>query len=665
MQRIRILSLCFAAVVLAILPRIGQALCRDGADRDLYYALSLTKQRTSSFFYNNIYTEKLTATRFLPLFNLSGIGEWTSPRSTILINGIPYNGFLLNLQSVDLVPLDIVAVETIDLGYRPSAGDYAPAPGGYLALRQSLIPDSLAIRVRAFTGSETGDPLIYVFTRPEIVHINKNKVGPSFAASLSNRIGSLRYRISGGGFFYFSTGSVNDFILVSYDRDLINRQSRQIKISADGSYTIDKYRGVTFLAAGLNLFSWEMIPFTSTFQHYTQISTTFRSTYHDSLHDLSVSIVRDESLIWMKGTYNTPGGAVGLTEYTLYPSMKLLDSGFLRADINATLKYIDNRVPESKQSNLYQRLLVRDDSGPVFGFGVNFRSVNDTQIRPHVRIRYDKHYDYAGLLSGDAAIHYALTGESTLSLFGGTVVYIPVSLERYGRFETSRFTENQTTPEVFHIRGNDRLAPERSYSTGIHFSYKPDQGILYGSAEIFYRRIENPVAQYPLRIVRSLFPGEVIRSTEYRNLHRRSFGGGVLTIAYNPYPFLNLDTEFQFLQNDHVPFLPAAKATGLLRVILPLRIVFSISASYTDRVVYEDFTVLPENDFLNFTGVGGDIPSTTAFDLSIGRSFDRFYSLNRVEFRIEAQNIFNATLRRLPVGNHIDRAIFVYLSFEI
>jgi hypothetical protein len=664
MQSIRIL-LCIAAILCFALSHVIQAYPADEYGGEPFTALSLTKQRTSSLFYNNIYVEKVTATRFLPVFNLSGIGEWTSPRSTILIDGIPYNGFLLNLQSVDLVPLDIVAVETIDLDYHPSAGDYTPAPGGSLALRQNFIPDSLAIRIRVFTGSETGDPLIYIFTRPEAVHINKNKIGPSFAASISNRIGSLRYRISGGGFFYFSTGSVNDFILASYDRDLINRQNRQVKLSVDGSYAIDKNRGISFLAAGLNLFSWEMIPFTSTFQHYTQISTTFRLAYHDSLHTRSISVVRDESLIWMKGTYNTPGGAVGLTEYTLYPSMKLLDSGFLGADIHGTLKYIDNRIPGSKQSDLYQRLLSRDDSGLVLGIGMNFHSINLTHIRPQVRIRYDKHYDYAGQLSGDTAIHYALTGKTTLSLFGGTVAYIPVSIERYGQFETSRFTENQTTPEVFHVHGNDGLIPERTYSTGIHVSYKPVQGILSGSAEIFHRRIENPIAQYPVRIVRTFFPGEVIRSTEYRNLSRRSFGGATLAITYNPYPFLNLDTEFQFLQNGHVPFLPAAKVNGLLRVILPLRIVLSISASYTDRVVYEDFTVLPDNDFLNFVGVGGDIPSATVFDLSIGRLFERFYSLKRMEFRIEAQNIFNSPLRRLPVGNHIDRALFVYLSFEI
>jgi hypothetical protein len=641
------------------------ALGNGDSTGELYHYSSLTKQRSSSLFYNNIYVEKITASRFLPIFNLSGTGEWTSPRSSILIDGIPYNGYLLNLKSIDLVPLDIIVLESIDIEYHPVAGKYTSGPGGILALRLSYIPDTLSVHVRIFTGSETGDPLIYLFTRPELSHTNKNKIGPSFAASMSNRKGQFRYRVSGGGFFYFSTGSVNDFIFAAYDRELLSRQNRQVKISVDGSYELDGYRRISFMAAGLNLFSWEMVPFTSTFQHYTQIASTLRGTYRDDRRELSISLVRDESYIWMKDTYNTAGAGVRLTEYAFYPSLNILSSKLFTVDMHGSVTYADYGVPDSKDSDLYQRLLGRNDNALIWGLGIHMQKVTDTRLLPQIRIRYDKQYDYSGAFSGDASIQYTLFGKSTVSLFGGSVIYFPDALEKYGRFETARLTEDFNTYENFSIRGNPDLSPERSYNIGIQFAYKQLNGAIHVSGDLFYRRIENPIAQYPMRIVRSLYPGEIIRSAEYRNLTTRSFTGTVWTFACMPFPFLSIEADFRYLDNRQIRFLPAYKANGLLGIILPLDILFTMSMSYSDRIVYDDFTVSPEDDYFRFAGVQGSIAGTAAVDLSVGRKFTRFYYLKNMELRLEAQNIFNNPVRRIPIGNLIERALFVYLAFGL
>ncbi len=658
------LAICLPLMILILQLFVSAAVPKPGEQAHPFTS-SLTKQRTSSLFYNSVYVEKLTATRFLPVFNLPGTGEWTSPRSVLLIDGIPSDISLLNLRSLDLIPLDVLALEETGIDYHPGAGMYLPTSGGALSMKLSGIPDTLTVRARLFTGSETGDPLIYIFSRPDFPHTNKNKIGPSFALAVSNGNGKWRHRVSGGGFFYFSTGSVNDRFFRTYDSELMNRQNRQIKFALDGSYSPDRNNTFSYAAAGLNLFSWEMAPFTSTFQHYTQMVSTFRFGYTGSASGLSVNLVREESHTWMKESYRTDGGALSMTGYGGYASLRAFSMRGLSFTVNLSINHsVADRLPE-KEGPGYQALLLRKVEGWQWGIGGIFSQENASSFTYRAGIRIDGHYAYSARVSGEGVVEFEISDPVRISIFTSSAVYFPLPLERYGSFITARTTSNTAQVEEFRIQGNPGLTTERTESAGMRISLESSDRKYTGMFDGFIRSTRDPVAQMPGRIVRSSHPGDIVREARYENLPDRMITGFAGAAGLSPFSFFTLNAEFQYLDNSDAPYLPRTKATLQTLCRLPLNIYLDVTLAFSGRAFFSDFFVSPENDYDTGFGVDGVIPASAVVDFSIARTFEGFYFMKEFEIRAEAQNIFNEPVRYLPIGNYIDRAVFIYASFRI
>jgi len=622
---------------------------------------SLNKQRASNVFYSTIHFQKLSSSRFLPVFNVTGIGSWASPRNVITIDGLRYNGHPYGIHSIDLVPIDLVTVDTLVAKTGSGVMRSGPVIGGAINFVRSEIPDSFSIDARIFTGSETGDPLIHLFTRPGEGHVNKNKVGPSFALSLSNAGNNWAYRLSGGGFFYFTTGSVNDGIIRMYNEELMNRQNRQVKVIGEARYTIDETRSIDIFAAGINLFGWEMSPFTSLFNHYTNISNTGRIRYRDSASGFSIAFVRDESFVWTKQLTGTLPTSLRTTEWMLYPEIDFDVNDNFALSLNSYVGLM-NAIDRSGDHPRRQKVLLENVSATHWGAGIEFNSTIG-RLFSAGGLRIDSQYEYAPEMSGELLIEYQIGANGRLFTSFSTTAYFPDYLEQYGYHYTERNIDNSEISDEFVISGNPDLEPERVHEIKAGFSNNNNVFDIQG--EVFGRWTENQIVQIAERSYRPADTRELLRSASYVNDGERFVPGVTIQLAVTPVDFLRVSSEHQYVDNSELRSLPRYKNIHSFEFLLPLDVVFDVSLSYVGENFWKEFVLAPEDDAFEGVGLEGIVRSATVFDISVSRRFEKFYFANGLEVSIQAQNFFNEPYRRLPIGNFIDRAVFVYLSFGL
>lgn len=622
---------------------------------------SLNKQRASNVFYNSIHFQKMSASRFLPLFNITGVGSWESSRTIITIDGIPYNGYPLGMNSIDLSPVDLITVDTLSVKSRTGILKTGISAGGSIDIIRSSIPDISQLDIRIFTGSETSDPLIYLFTRPERTHINKNKVGPSFALSFSNRKNKWSYRISGGGFFYFSTGSVNDFTINRYNGELFNRQNRQVKVIGEAVYHIDDHRTIDLYAAGINLFGWEMSPFTSLFNHYTNISNTGRITYTDSSSGISVALVRDESFVWTKQLTGTLPGSLRATEWTFYPGYDFPVIDNINISVFANIGLINvNDLSDGK--SLTQEFLIQNVSSVQWGGGFEFEYVSG-RLFSSAGIRVDSKYEYSSAMSAEFLVRYGLGKFASMYAALGSSTYFPGYFERYGKFQTTRERAGKPETDEFTIKGYPNLQPERIRE--IKIGYKHANKRMKISTGLFGRWTERQIVQDISRSFRPKDTGEILRSATYSNDGSRFVPGVAFQLDIKPVRYLRITSGHRYIDNSEIRSLARYKTINSFEILLPLEVVFDITATHIGKSFWHDFVLIPDDDDYLRKGFDGRIDETTVIDMAVSRRFERFYFANGLEVSVQAQNLLNAPYRRIPVGNFIDRAVFVYVSFGL
>lgn len=616
---------------------------------------SLNKQRASNAFYNSIHFQKLSASRFLPLFTATGAGNWTSPRTVITVDGLPYNGYPFGMQSIDLVPVDLLTVDTLVVVTGVTMLQGRASAGGSIDIVRSPVPDTLHIEARLFTGSETGDPLIHLFTQPEHRLINKNKVGPSFALAISNAENNWSYRISGGGFFYFSTGSVNDFTISRYNAGLINRQNRQVKVIGEALYTIDESRYFDFYAAGINLFGWEMSPFTSLFNHYTNISSTGRIRYRDTASGISLSLVRDESFMWTKHMTGALPGAVRVNEWTLYPSYNFPLPGNISFSLFGNLGYmrvrdIDGHKPDK------QNVLLQDIHSVAWGGGIEL-SFSSGKLFSRGGVRIDRRPEQTPAISAEFLSQYTFNYFGSLYASIGSAAYQPGYLEQFGIFRVRRGTDE------FTMSGNPDLLVERVHEIKLGYAQSGDN--VRVSTEAFARKTKDQITQQVIRSFRSADTRDILRTLSYVNDGSRFVPGITVQIDVRPFHFFRILSDHQYIDNSESQSLPRYKNINTVELLLPFDLFFEISISHTGESFWKEFVVDAADDEYTGEGFDGRIGKSTIIDITVSRAFDEFYFTRGLELSLQAQNLFNTPARRIPVGNYLDRAVFVYVSFRL
>lgn len=600
----------------------------------------------------------LSATRYVPVMIARGLGTWSSPPLVLEIDGMPYAGFPLNLVSPDYAPIDLIRADSISIVERPVLTKSGMYPGGIFSIRTSKIPDSLTITGRVFGGSETGDVILEEYTGKSLPFYNRNKIGFSGAAAVSDRTGNLRYRLMGGGFTYFSVGYADrDRILIPYiDLPTFSRPNRHFLGSLELEYALRESATVSIFG-GLNSFdSWEHVPFLPTFALFSGTTGTLRLSAHRIIPFLDVFARRDMVSLTMREQLGTEGGEYSgsVTAMTLVPGFSLGD----RVQVLLPVEYQIHTVEVPDQN----RQFFRENTQLSTWSAALQLGIQGDRWHGFVQGRFEKGVNGSSLLSGAVSLTSRLSEHHALEVHASSLETSPTLLELYGVFSTWRFRPAIGANDTFRIAGNANMRSERTSGVQVDHLVEMNPRIR---TTAFINRIENLITREPTRIIRSSMPGDIVYSGNYVNRGTRVLGGLEFSVQAGLSENVEVEAWYTMTENSPAREIPRHRLLAKTSLNITNSTTGQIVIRGASKTVWAEFAINASDDDKSGVGTDGVVPQYWSVDCSVVQNLGGIFFLREVTGRIEMQNILNRTLRTFPLGVTYDLSVIGYLSFRI
>jgi hypothetical protein len=593
-----------------------------------------------------------TATRFMSVYSPNTISDWTSPASTISINGIPFNAFPLNFDALDILPIDLLQSDSIEITNHPSLQDEASA--GKINFVTKPIDNSF--RLRGFLGSETGDPLIYTFTRTSGTE-NKNKIAPSGAISYSNNKLPLAYRITAGYFGFYSTGSVNDETMNNLNPYFYLKQNKQILGSAELKYNLGDNKKVSLYSSIITYYGWDVPPFLTTFTHFETYLHTIRLNAENILDGFSFSLINDGSITKITQTTEFLPTKFGLSNISLLLKWNKNFSKQYRIEINSNITNLGgNDLSSGIDSS--QRFFNSSISKWNYGIGINNYYDFTNTLTGNINFRYERNFDNNSL-DGEVKLTNNFSSGLETGINISSVVYAPNLSDLYGNF-----TYDIAGSQQFGIRGNENLKPERINHFGLEINKTFEKDNVSFSGNIFYETINDPIKQKTLFSERFSSFADIIRNAIYINGINEHVFAGDFSLDYTPTDFFKLLSNYTYMDNSEIQFVPKNKLYMRATFIFPFKGEVSLEFQYKGRSFFDEYQVSKDNDNYWHTGFDGLVPETNIFGITFQQKLINFYFMKEILFDISISNIFDKSNKYLPIGNNLDRA-FIFSIYSV
>ncbi|MEX2117694.1 MAG: TonB-dependent receptor [Bacteroidota bacterium] len=615
---------------------------------------SALEQRTTDYLRQSSSAVLLSATRYVPVMLGRGYGTWSSPAGRTVIDGMPFDAFPLNLSSPDYAPFDLILADTIEISQHPSLTETGSFPGGMITLKRSEIPDSLVIAGRLYGGSETGDVILQEYTRDNLPFFNRNKIGFSGAAVISDRIDRFAYRIMGGGFSYFSVGYADrDRILIPYiDLPTFSEPNRNYV----GSLELEFGRNFS-VAAGVNVFeAWEQAPFLPTFAFFSGALGSVRVFARELIPSVDLFARRDAVSVTMRSQLGTDGGQYESSVASLNPIVRLVSGENLK--ISLPFEITAHAVDVHDQN---RQLFDRDIDRTTWSLGLS-ADLEYSAWQGTAQARYEKGLNGSFLRSGDVKIRMKPGVSGNLELHLSSVERAPSLLEMYGTFSTWRFRPALAGNDTFRVRGTSSLKPSRSSGVELRFEHK---GSVEFGVTAFYSTADNLITRRPLSIIRSAFPGDLVFSGQYENVQRRVFGGVEIMTYLNLFPGVLTEVRYTYTENLRASEIPRHEVLLKNTYRLATHTTAQVSLRGTAKTVWPEFAVDPAQDDKDGIGSNGVVTEHWSVDCSVVQNLGGILFGRDISARVELQNILNRTFRTMPIGVTYDFAVIGYLSVRL
>ncbi|MBL1212599.1 MAG: hypothetical protein HND52_04455 [Ignavibacteriae bacterium] len=601
----------------------------------------------------------IKATRFLPVFSYDGFDEWSSPGIDYRIGNESYNNFPLNYFSPDLIPFDIwqTGVNETDRQELNAAAEN----------RMSFsLPkrDSSEIFFNSFFGSETGDPAIHVFTNENRRAVNRNKIPISgiigTRGSFSNMV---KYNISAGYFGAYSTGSINDFMLSSFDYYYFGKLNKQFLGSA-GIDILTSSAGTLKINAGIvSYYGWDVAPFLASFTHFEIINSTLRAEYITPVNGLSISGKRDEGIGKINRTSITSPAEFYTRTYSVKPvySFEAGAGELFTAAVSAEIEFLSAGNLSLDDGVAGHEFFT--DQIEKRNYNFNFNSTYKAKIFDlNTGLIYRYHFSENKSLSGVITIdNFCLPGVRNFSVSLSSITKDANITEAFGKYTFER--EIAGSIREFNIYGTEHVNTERVNRFSAAYNLLTESSKI--NLEIFYKTVENPIKQVPAEVVRISHERDLLRNSVYKNGFRKSGIGASLFFATQNFDFVNGVLNYNYLQNDDALYSPKNKFEASVILSLPFEAKLTFNWLYNSATVWQDFSVRPENDFYKGTGFDGEVDEISSFNLYFEYDFTSFYFLENLNVKMSFTNIFNRAMRFHPLGNRMDRAFLFSLSGKL
>jgi hypothetical protein len=596
------------------------------------------------------------ATRFLPIFSRDGFDDFNSPAFIPIIAGMPFKVFPFNYSSPDLAPHNHGGL------YFQNGLMRTPQIIASEDLRNEPGFNSSRSRVffKTYFGSETGDPTIHVFTRPNSKIMNRNKIPYSGLIGMSHKSDKYFYKISAGFFASYSTGSVNDRMLSYFDNYYYGKINKQFTGNAELKFKIGRNKELFIYSGIVSFYGWDLSPFLSTFSHFEVINNTLRGTLTNIFKNLSISFRRDEGIGKINKTNITETSEFSIKEYAVRPLWEFGNSSSNEAAIAGNLftevEFISASDFVLDQKIKSQNFFTKDINEINYKAGGEFH-FNRYYFSPSIIIEFNKHFTDKNAFSAQA--NFSLIPDLVLS--ASSVARFPNVNELYGQYNVKRLVNNNI--EQYLRSGNQELTYERMNNLQLESFYR--NNFITARAKIFYKIVNNPISIITDDSKRLFYNYDIIGETEYVNSRKRSGLGLELDTEQNILKCLKIKLNYKYLDNTDIQFVPKQKININFVYILPFQARFIFNWIYQSRTTWRNYYVSPQNDNLNNTGFSGLLADISSFNIYFDYSLNNFYFFNSIFMRVSFENIFNREMRYHPLGNRLDRAFILSLSGNI
>lgn len=593
----------------------------------------------------------VSATRYMPVLIGRGYSTWSSPPNVVFIDGLSFDAYPLNLTSPDYAPFDPLIIDSVTFVSGSVLRDRGVFPGGMLSMKRRDVPDSLVLHARLYGGSETGDVILQEYTGVPLTFYNRNKIGFSGSAVVSDRIGPFSYRMTGGGYTSFSVGyEGRDEVLVPYiDLATFSAPNRHYL----GSLELNFDHSLS-LYAGFNAYdAWEMAPFLPVFARFSGATGTLRFTIPEFFSFLDLSGRYDAVSVDMRRQLGVDEGAYDGSVFTLNPLVRLYrDDGIsLAAPLEAGIHSINARSPGDQ-------LFSGDLRRTTWSVGLR-ADWKQSAWESSIGVKLERGLHGKSLRSGSLEVASQVTPSLRAAIAASSLELSPTFLEMFGRFTIWRYRPVIAQHDTFEVRGTSDLRSTRTNNLELTLTMRESP---LARVTAFYAAVENMISRRTTEAIRSSSPGDVVLGGTYVNLPRRVLGGYEAQFDVPVGSVWNVTAEYAFTENLRSPEVPRHQ------VLFKAGREFSSATSVhvlvrgVSRTVWRDFAVAAAQDDKRGAGSDGVAGEYWIADCSIIQHLGSIWFSRETLVRLELQNLLNRSYRTSPIGVTQDLAVIGYLS---
>jgi len=618
---------------------------------------SLLEMRPGDILEENFMIDYYSMTRFLHNYSANSLESWTSPSTSILIDGIPFHVMPFNFSSINLLPLNLHQAEEINLIQSPAAQNEIFSFFSSINFKRKEIRDSLIIRYRGYFGSETGDPLFHTFTNPNTPAMNINKIPLSGALSLSDGTAGLRYRLTLGYFGHFSSSSVNDQIMNYRNPRFYNKLDKQVLASGELEMNLPDDRKIKFNSSFISWYGWEIPPFMGTAVHFESLLYSVRAEFENIFRGLFFAIKSDGSLNEINGMTGIPPSKFLFMENSLLSRWNAVTAEKLRIILTPEINLHSIKNKSILEVPVQQDFFKEEFDKISYAVPGTAEYIFNESLSCKLNLRFDKHFSGNSAFSINAGVIKKFS-QTELSLSAASAARFPTVSDFSGRFQIYETSEADT--DIYMIKGNNLLQEERVN----YFGFRGISSLenLSVSVEFFFQGIEKPILQKNSKIKRTIYPGDIIRDADYINGDQKNNYGLKFYSKYKIARTLMTECSYGYIENSESNFFPRHKIRASLEYFFSNNGSAVLGWFYKSSSIAEEFILSEEQDEFMHTGFDGKTPEYSYFNLSVQQRLCPFYFMSDLSFKISVENIFDQKIKFFPVGNETGRTFIFFIS---
>ncbi|NLT50455.1 MAG: hypothetical protein GXX85_06010 [Ignavibacteria bacterium] len=584
-----------------------------------------SNSRTGDYFLYNSKFIHQSISRSLPVIALSPGDVFSSPAQNTKTGNNLFSVSAFNFHSPDFNPHDILNIKSVNIKTYPHLEKLNSLPSGLITFNDSEIPDSTEFKIHTYLGGETGDPLIHIYTKPELSPVNKDKIIPSVSFSLAGKLDKIKLRFTGAYHGFFSTGDVLLPEMKNKNSKFIGKQNKQFTARLDGVIETGEMKKIIFNAGLISYYGWDFPPALGSLVHFETYNRLFSAEYIDEINGFNVTFSKETSTGFTNEMNFTKNCGIVKDKNNLIIGKKLYGNSSSELLLFAGINYFisDNYKNSAYLEKEFSKIFPQAS----FSFSSNISSNISTNIKGKAEKNITNRVVYSGEMSADFSFNSLPEFTAVIS----SVVKNPEAEELFGNFEI----KNEANDIVFSVSGNNNLKTSRNNYAGLFISGKYNN--LKCNAELSYNYLSNRINQQELL-------SENSSSLTYTNQKNFSFFKSEANFNFQLSRFIGLNSSYTYFSNVSGSFYPK----------------HSVQFSANIFLAKGSFAGFHTYFFKNRTGVlqkSNDKFKKEAiiYNFTFSQEIKNLYFLHPITFSLNLENLFDNRIKFVPFGNSIGR----------